>query len=212
MEIDVVIDVVCPWCYVGKRQLDKALSQKPDRPQIRYRPYQLAPDMPQEGMDRRAYYRRKFGDNPQAKAARQNLLDLGDSLGIAFDFESDVQVANTLDAHRLMRWAMSAGCQEAVAEGLMRRYFEEARFLGDHALLVETAEEAGMDADLVRKLLADDTDKALVTQDVQTAYRIGVTGVPTFIVDNKAAISGAQDAETLLKFFGQVEAGTTAAS
>ncbi len=154
MELDVVIDVVCPWCYVGKRQLDKALAERPGIVKtIRYRPFQLSAETPAEGVDRNEYYTKKFGDSPQFKASREHLIATGKSLGIEFDFENECRIANTLDAHRLLRWAMGAGVQLDVAERLMKAYFVECKFLGNHDLLVEIAGDAGMDAELVAELL-----------------------------------------------------------
>lgn len=206
MELDVVIDVVCPWCYVGKRQLDKALAERPGVvKQVRYRPYQLSTETPPEGVDRAEHYARKFGDSPQYKAARQHLLDLGKSLGIAFDFESECRIANTLDAHRVIRWAMSTGRQEAVAEGLMKAYFEDCAFLGDHALLADVATAAGMDGDLVRELLASDRDKDMIAAEVKQAHAMGIQGVPMFIFNQKAGVSGAQDASVLVQVIDKLQ-------
>lgn len=206
MELDVVIDVVCPWCYVGKRQLDKALAERPGVvKQVRYRPYQLSVETPPEGVDRAEHYARKFGDSPQYKAARQHLLDLGKSLGIAFDFESECRIANTLDAHRVIRWAMSTGRQEAVAEGLMKAYFEDCAFLGDHALLVDVATAAGMDGDLVKELLASDRDEDMIAAEVKQAHSMGIQGVPMFIFNQKAGVSGAQDASVLVQVIDKLQ-------
>ncbi len=206
MELDVVIDVVCPWCYVGKRQLDKALAERPDVVrQVRYRPYQLSAETPAEGVDRAEHYARKFGDSPQYKAAREHLLDLGKSLGIAFDFESECRIANTLDAHRVIRWAMSTGLQEAVAEGLMKAYFEDCAFLGDPTLLADVAAAAGMDGDLVKELLASDRDKDLIAAEVKQAHAMGIQGVPMFIFNQKAGVSGAQDASVLVQVIDKLQ-------
>lgn len=206
MELDVVIDVVCPWCYVGKRQLDRALAQRPGVvSQVRYRPYQLSADTPAEGVDRAAHYKRKFGDNPQFKAAREHLLLLGQSLGIDFDFESDCRIANTMDAHRLIRWALSPGLQAEVAEGLMKAYFEDCAFLGDHSLLMQVASDAGMDGNLVQSLLESDKDKDLIQAEVQQAHQLGIQGVPMFIFDGKAGVSGAQDAQVLVQVIDKLE-------
>lgn len=208
MELDVVIDVVCPWCYVGKRQLDKAIEQRPDAlSQIRYRPYQLAPDTPAEGVDRKTYYQKKFGDSPQLGAMREHLIALSSGLGITFDFESDCTIGNSLDAHRLIRWALTPGKQADVADGVMKRYFEDCAFIGDHALLTEVASEAGMDAGLVAELLASDQDKDLVKADVAQAQQAGITGVPLYIFDGKYVLSGAQGAEALVQVMDQVNSG-----
>lgn len=207
MKLDVVIDVVCPWCYVGKRQLDKALQERPGIvKQVRYRPFQLSADTPAEGVDRAEHYARKFGDSPQYKAAREHLLLLGKQLGISFDFESECRIANTLDAHRLIRWAMSPGLQEPVAEGLMKAYFEDCAFLGDHALLVEVAREAGMDADLVQDLLTTDKDKDLIANEVYQAHQMGIQGVPMFVFNGNAGVSGAQEASVLVGVIDKLQA------
>ena len=207
MELDVVIDVVCPWCYVGKKQLDKALAQRPGLvTTVRWRPYQLSSETPPEGVDRAEYYARKFGDSPQYRAAREHLLTVGTSLGIAFDFESDCRIANTLDAHRLIKWAMTDGVQSAVAEGVMKAYFEDCAFLGDHTLLVDIAAKAGMDADLVKDLLASDKDKDLITAEVEQAHQMGIQGVPMFIFNGKSGVSGAQEAAVLVEVIDKVQA------
>ncbi|MBO6503971.1 MAG: DsbA family oxidoreductase [Kordiimonadaceae bacterium] len=207
MELDVVIDVVCPWCFVGKRQLDKALAQRPGIvKQVRYRPYQLSAETPAEGVDRAEHYARKFGDSPQYKAAREHLLLLGKELGINFDFESECRIANTLDAHRMIRWAMTPGLQEEVAEGLMKAYFEDCAFLGDHALLVQIARDAGMDGDLVQDLLSSDQDKNLIASEVRQAHQMGIQGVPMFIFNGNAGVSGAQDASVLVQVIDKLQA------
>ncbi len=200
MKLDIVIDVVCPWCYVGKKQLDKALAMRPLAiSEKRWRPYQLAPETPAEGVDRRVYYKQKFGEgSPQLAAMREHLLKTGADLGVKFDFESDCRVANTLDAHRLIRWAFSAGVQDLVAEDLMQRYFEDCAFLGDLELLADVADRAGMDKALVADLLASDEDKKLVYNEIMQARQMGVQGVPMFIFNDKHGVSGAQEANVLV--------------
>jgi len=215
MQLDIVIDVVCPWCYVGKKQLDKALALRPGAiSEKRWRPYQLAPETPTEGVDRRAYYKQKFGEgSSQLQAMREHLLKTGAELGITFDFESDCRVANTLDAHRLIRWALAAQVQDKVVDDLMQRYFEECAFLGDHALLVDVAQKAGMDAELVTDLLATDQDKDLILQEVLQGRQMGIQGVPMFIFGGKSGVSGAQPAEVLVEVIDKLlsEQGTPAA-
>lgn len=198
MQLDVVIDVVCPWCYVGKKQLDRALEMRPGVvSSLQWRPYQLGPDTPAEGVDRAEHYRKKFGDSPQYKAGRDHLLKLGKELGIAFDFDSKCIIANTMDAHRLIRWAKRPDKQTEVVEDLMKRYFVDCAFLGDHDLLIDVARDAGMDAGLVRELLESDKDKDLIRNEVFQAAQMGIQGVPMFIFDGKAGVSGAQEASVL---------------
>lgn len=199
MQLDVVIDVVCPWCYVGKKQLDKAMDMRPGViSAMRWRPYQLGPETPEGGVDRAAHYKKKFGDSPQYKASRQHLETLGKELGISFDFDSECKIANTLDAHRLIRWSYTSGVQSQVVEDLMQRYFEDCAFLGDKDLLVDVAVKAGMDGELVAELLSGDKDKDLVQQEVFQAAQMGIQGVPMFIFDSKAGVSGAQEAQVLV--------------
>jgi predicted DsbA family dithiol-disulfide isomerase len=205
MKLAIVIDVVCPWCFVGKREIEKAIAMRPGViSSIEWRPFQLAPDTPAEGVDRKLYYQKKFGDTTQLDEMRRHLKNRGEALGIDFDFDSDCLIANTLDAHRLIRWAGPAGCQDIVVEALMEQYFEKAAFLGDKALLCDLAEDAGMDRELVTELLATDRDADLVRQDIQQANNMGVSGVPFFIFDGKAAVSGAQSSEVFVQIFGQL--------
>lgn len=209
MQLDIVIDVVCPWCYVGKKQLDKALRMRPEAISAkRWRPYQLAPETPAEGVDRRAYYKQKFGDgSPQLSAMREHLLKTGAGLGIKFDFENDCLVANTLDAHRLIRWASGANVQDLVAEDLMQRYFEDCAFLGDIDLLLDVAGKAGMDVGLVSELLGSDEDKKLVNEEIMQARQMGIQGVPMFIFDEKSGVSGAQEASVLVDVIDKLTSG-----
>jgi len=205
MQLDVVIDVVCPWCYVGKKQLDKALEMRPGIVNdIWWRPYQLGPETPFDGIDRATYYRKKFGEGPQLETMREHLHALAKQLGISFDFESDCLIANTLDAHRVIRWAKAKDVQEPVVDALMQQYFESCAFLGDHALLVDIASKAGMDKSLVADLLASDQDKDLITGEVSRARQMGIQGVPMFVFNGVTAVSGAQDADTLVEVIDQL--------
>ncbi|WP_308910233.1 DsbA family oxidoreductase [Pseudokordiimonas caeni] len=211
MLIDTVIDVVCPWCFVGKRELDLAVAARPAAVTgVRWRPYQLSAETPAEGVDRATYYAQKFGDSPQFQQARKHLIARGEALGIAFDFERPARIANTLDAHRLIRWALAPGKQDLVVEGLMRAYFEEGAFLGDRELLADIAERAGMDHTLVTDLLASDADKDAVQAEVAEAHRMGVQGVPFFIFDGRFAVSGAQDHGELVKVIDHAQATAAA--
>ena len=205
MKLAIVIDVVCPWCFVGKREIERAMALRPGViSSIEWRPFQLAPDTPAGGVDRKLYYQKKFGDTAQLGEMRTHLKNRGEALGIDFDFETDCLIANTLDAHRLIRWAGPAGCQDCVMEALMHKYFEKAAFLGDRTLLSDIAQSAGMDKTLVAELLATDRDVDLVRKDIQQAYQMGVSGVPYFIFNGKAAVSGAQSSEVFVQIFDQL--------
>jgi predicted DsbA family dithiol-disulfide isomerase len=208
IRLDVVVDTVCPWCWVGKRQLDRAIAQRPDQPfEIGYRPFELNPDMPQEGVDRKAYMKAKFGDRAGSGAIYEALLKAGQESGIAFDFDRIPVMPNSRASHRLIRWAGSAGCQGAVVEKLFERYFLRGENIGDPLVLIDVASEAGMDAVLVGELLMNDSDVDLIVEEEAIAHRLGITGVPFVIVNQQFAVMGAQDAAQYVKVFDKIAAG-----
>jgi predicted DsbA family dithiol-disulfide isomerase len=205
MHIDIISDTVCPWCFIGKRRLEKAMSQRPDMNfEVLWRPFQLNPDMPREGMDRRQYVETKFGGRERAKQIYEHIEDAGRSEGIAFAYDKIARTPNTLDSHRLIKWAATAGVQDAAVEALFRRYFLEGGDIGDAALLTEVAREIGMDAELVAELLAGDSDLEQTKAEDVMARQMGVTGVPCFIIGRKYAVSGAQDPAVLVQAFDLV--------
>ncbi len=198
LEIDVVSDVVCPWCYLGKRKLDAAIAQAPGLTfDIRWRPFQLDPTIPPEGLDRHEYMARKFGPEKIA-AIHERLTDAGREEGLTFNFSAIKRSPNTLDAHRLIRWSHAKDKQAQVVERLFALYFSEGADIGDRDVLVQVADEAGLDGALVRRLLTDGTDTGSVREEVATAARMGVSGVPFFIFGGKYAVSGAQPVDALL--------------
>jgi len=205
--IDIVSDVVCPWCYVGKKHIEKALANMPDIDAVvRWHPFQLDPSIPAEGYDRKAYMAKKFGDGGQLKAAHERLEALGNSNGITFQFDAISRSPNTLDAHRLIRWADEAGVQDAVVSSLFQSYFEEGLDIGDRSVLAFIAGKAGMDSDLVTARLETDMDVESVRAEIAEAGRIGVSGVPFFILAQKLAVSGAQPSEVLMDAIRQAMA------
>ncbi len=213
MNIDIISDTICPWCFVGKRRLETAMQLRSDLDfTIRWRPYQLDPSIPAGGVDRKEYLRAKFGDGERPKAIGEALRQAGEEEGIAFAFDKIARTPNTLDSHRLIRWAASAGLQDRVVELLFTRYFERGEDLGAHDTLVSVAAEAGMDADLVRELLASDADKELVEREFDLAQQMGVQGVPAFVIADKYLLVGAQDPAVLARVFDRVtsEAATAA--
>jgi predicted DsbA family dithiol-disulfide isomerase len=164
---------------------------------VRWRPYQLDPTIPAGGMDRKTYMRDKFGDNGRLEEVHERLRALGAEEGIAFAFEKIDRSPNTMDAHRLIRWASATGAQDAVVDKLFSLYFEQGRDIGDRQLLIETARDAGMDSEAVEKLLADGADESDVRQEIAQAQSLGVTGVPFFIFASRFGVPGAQSAEVL---------------
>ncbi len=198
LAIDVVSDVVCPWCYLGKKRLERALAEEKGEPiVVHWRPYQLDPSIPKEGLERRAYMINKFGNDGRIEAAHERLKALGAEEGIAFAFDKIARAPNTLDAHRLIRWAYLAGAQERIVDRLFKLYFEEGRDIGDPQLLIETARECGMDKEVVAKLFTEGADEAEVRAEIAQAQNLGVTGVPFFIFAQRFGVPGAQSADVL---------------
>jgi predicted DsbA family dithiol-disulfide isomerase len=207
VRIDVVSDVMCPWCFIGKRRLEKALESAPEvRVSVAWHPFQLDPTLPAEGKDRRQYLEEKFGGPDEADRVYERVRAAGAEEEIPFAFERIARSPNTLDAHRLIRWAGVEGVQDEMVERLFTLYFVEGADLSDDATLVGAAVDAGMDREMVSRLLASEADLAETEAEVVHAQAIGVRGVPTFILDGKYAVSGAQPAEVLADAIRQVAA------
>ncbi|MEG9862646.1 MAG: DsbA family oxidoreductase [Parvularculales bacterium] len=199
MDIDVLSDTICPWCYIGKKRLQRAAAERESLDlQIFWRPFQLDPTLPPEGIDRKTYMKRKFGDRDM-RGAYEALREAGDQEGIDFAFEDIKRTPNTFDSHRLIRWAGSAGCQDKVVDLLFEAYFEQGRDIGTADVLVEIAGDTDMDASLVKDLLDTDADRDLIAREMTLAHQMGVQGVPYFIADHKSAIVGAQESDVLVK-------------
>jgi predicted DsbA family dithiol-disulfide isomerase len=195
--IDIVSDVVCPWCYIGKRNLEAALATIPkSNVEIRWRPYQLDSTIPPEGIARRVYLEGKFGARVDEIYTR--VATAGREAGLDFAFNRIERSPNTLNAHRLIRWSQSVGKQNDIVERLFRSFFIDGRDVGDRAVLIETAAEAGMEPDVVARLLEDEADKDAVREEIATAQRLGVTGVPFFIFAGRYGLPGAQPADALV--------------
>jgi len=207
MQIDIVSDTVCPWCFIGKRKLEKALAMRPDIAfDVKWRAYRLDPNVPREGVDRRAYMKAKFGDGPRVSGMSDAIKAAGDAERIAFAFDRIEKRPDTTDSHRLVRWAASSGKQNDIVERLFKAYFEEGRDIGDRSVLKAVAAEAGMDAELVDELLAKDSDRELIEQEDALAHQMGISGVPTFIFNNKYLISGAYDPDRLVRVIDKAQA------
>ena len=210
LTIDVVSDVVCPWCYIGKRRLEQALSllraAEPDLPvEVRWHPFQLNPDLPAEGADRRQYLERKFGGPARAREIYARIEAAGATVDIPFAFDAIERQPNTLLAHRLIAWAQARpeGDADALVESLFKAYFIEGQYLGDRDVLTARAMAAGFDPDDARAFLASPDMADAVAGADRRAREMGVTGVPFFIFDGKTAVSGAQEAATLLEAIRQ---------
>ena len=197
IQIDVVSDVICPWCFLGKRRLDAALALVPEiTAQVVFRPFFLDPTIPAEGMDRRTYLVNKFGE-ARLSTLHDPLIASAKGDSVSFAFDKITRTPNTLNAHRLLRWALSDGKQREVAEALFVAYWNEGKDAGDTSVLVGIAERHGMDPQQVVADLSTDKDSEAVLREVQVAQQMGVTGVPTFIIAQRYGVVGAQSAAVL---------------
>ncbi|MEL6991823.1 MAG: DsbA family oxidoreductase [Pseudomonadota bacterium] len=205
IKLDIISDPICPWCYIGKTLLDQALAERPDHPfEIAWHPFQLNPDMPADGMDRKEYLETKFGGKDGAIRAYAPVLERAEAAGLTIDFAAIPRTPNTLDAHRLIHWAGIEGRQMPVAMALFRAYFEEGRDIGDADVLSDIADSAGMDAAVVRKLLQSTADAADIRKRDAQFREMGVTGVPCFIVNGQHAVPGCQPAETWITVIDEI--------
>jgi predicted DsbA family dithiol-disulfide isomerase len=202
MHIDIVSDVICPWCFIGKRRLERALQQRAELDvSMTWRAFQLNPDMPPAGMPRAAYIAAKFGSTAQASRIYAAVAEAGHSEGIDFAFDRIRRTPNTTEAHRLIRFATQRGRPEEVVEGLFRGYFLEGQDIGDRDTLAEIATEAGFERNEVTAYLAGNAGREEMLAEERSARRLGINAVPCFIVDGGYAISGAQEPEFFLPLF-----------
>jgi predicted DsbA family dithiol-disulfide isomerase len=196
LPIDLVSDVVCPWCYIGKRLLEKAIALKPDIPvEVRFRPYFLNPWVPREGMSREDYLVAKFGSVERYNSNSQRVVDAAAYAGLTYARDKIRRQPNTLDCHRLILWAGDNAAR--MKQRLMELYFSEGGDLSDRSVLVQAAADCGMDADEVRRRLGTDDDVARVEAEANSAKEAGIDGVPCFIFGGLSAVSGAQAPEYL---------------
>jgi predicted DsbA family dithiol-disulfide isomerase len=192
--IDVVSDVVCPWCFIGKRRLEKAVAMRPDIPvEIRWRPYFLNDWIPRAGIDRDEYLTTKFGSPERYKGIAGRVAAAAQAEGLSYNIGAISRQPNTLDCHRLILWARNTGSADKMKQRLMELYFAEGADLTDREVLVKAAADCGMDAALTRDLLTSDRDVDRVTQEAMQAKQAGIDGVPCFIFGGVLAVSGAQD-------------------
>jgi len=196
IRLDIFSDPVCPWCLIGKANLDRALAAHPDHPfVIEWHPFQLNPDMPADGVDKRSYLAARFGGEAKLDEIHNRLRDMAQKAGVAMDPDKAERLPNTLNAHRMIHWAGLEGKQAAMVSALFRAYWRDGRDIGDVEELCDIAEEVGLDPVAMARLLASDADVSDLLARDQDARRKGVTAVPTFLLAQHYVISGAQPPE-----------------
>lgn len=204
MKVDVFSDPICPWCFIGKRRLEAATALRPNQPvSLRWRSFQLNPDMPEEGMDRSTYLNAKFGGAERAVEIYTRIGDVGRSVGIDFRFDLIRTTPNTIEAHRLIAFAQrpEQACGNAIVQGLFDAYFLDGRNIGETGVLQDIGVAAGLNAKSVARYLSGDEDRDDIIAEDIFARRMGINGVPCFIVDGKFSLSGAQEPESFLPLF-----------
>jgi predicted DsbA family dithiol-disulfide isomerase len=205
LQIDIVSDVVCPWCYIGKRRIENALALAPDVPvEINWRPFFLNSWVPREGISRDEYLTAKFGSPEVYKGIAGRVVDAAREDGLTYRPDLVKRQPNTTDCHRLIHWADAIGKSAEMKQLLMELYFRDGGDLTDTGVLVQAAADCGLDTDAVRKRLATDEDVALISAQAKDASDKGISGVPTFVFAHKYAVSGAQPAEQLARAIRQV--------
>ncbi|MEL6997955.1 MAG: DsbA family oxidoreductase [Pseudomonadota bacterium] len=205
--LDIISDPICPWCYIGKANLDEAIARTGENPfDINWRIFQLNPDMPPAGADRREYLETKFGGPDRAKEIYGRIRGAAEEAGLAVNFDLIARTPNTMDAHRLIRWSKTTGMQTALVQQLFIRYFERGEDISDHAVLLDAAEAIGMERTVVQRLLEGDADRDVLQEEDVTAREMGVGGVPCFIVGGKYVVQGAQPPETWVRVIEELVA------
>jgi len=206
--LDIFSDPVCPWCYIGKARLDRALEARPDHPfRVEWHPFQLNPEMPAGGMDRASYLEAKFGGRDGAVRAYAPVAEAAEEAGLAMNLARIARTPNTLDAHRLIHWAGLEGRQTPVVAALFRAYFAEGRDIGAAAVLADIGAAAGLDRAMLEMLLAGEADRAEIAARDAHARARGVRAVPTFIVGGRHAVEGAQPPDLWLRVIDELAAG-----
>lgn len=206
IKVDVVSDVVCPWCYIGKRRIEKAMQTLADRYdfEVEYHPFELNPQMPAEGVNQKQYLSAKFGGDDRYEKITAHTTATAAQEGLTFDFEKQKVSPNTRDAHRIIQYAKTEGRQPEVKEAFMKAYFEQGIDLSKKENLVSVAVQAGLSKQAVETLLSTTEGLAAIEQQEHELQKLGISGVPFYIINNKYGVSGAQASETFMKLFEEV--------
>ncbi len=212
VKIDVVSDVVCPWCYIGKRRLEKAIEDLSDKYnfEITYHPFELNPAMPLEGANQRQYLTKKFGDEARYQQITQQVTSVAATEGLAFNFDKQIVSPNTRDAHRIIELARKEGKQLAAKEAFLKAYFTDGIDLSKPVNLINIGSSVGLDPEKIKALLASEEGLAEVEMAEAEMQKLGVSGVPFYIIDNKYGISGAQPSATFKQALEDIGSKLTA--
>ncbi|MEM9781258.1 MAG: DsbA family oxidoreductase [Pseudomonadota bacterium] len=203
--LDIISDPICPWCLIGKTRLDRAIEQVGHNPFTpRWRMFRLNPEMPAEGMDRRGYLEAKFGGPAGAERVYGHIAEVAAADGLDLALDAIGRTPQTLNAHRLIRWAEQDDRQQDVVDALFERYFRRGQDISDAAVLTDVARSAGMDAAVVARLLDGDADRDALVEEEDAARKMGVTGVPCYIIDGKYVVQGAQDTATWVRIIEEI--------
>jgi predicted DsbA family dithiol-disulfide isomerase len=206
-KLDIISDPICPWCYIGKARLDRALESHPGHTfEIEWHPFQLNPEMPPEGMDRREYLELKFGGRQGAIDFYGNIAKAAEDSGLKVNFDKIDRTPNTLDAHRVIHWSGLEGKQTRYVSGLFKAFFVDGLDISEHNVLIDVAKSVDIDGDMIAKLLAQDVDEERIRKRDKNVREKGVQGVPCFIVDDHYVVQGAQPAEMWANVIGEITA------
>jgi predicted DsbA family dithiol-disulfide isomerase len=203
LSVDVISDVICPWCFIGKRRLEKAIAAHPGAVEVRWLPYQLNPQMPREGVSRLEYRSQKFGNWERSQQLDAQVAEAGEPEGIHFAFDRIERTPNTLDAHRLIELAGEEGVQDSVVEALFQAYFTDGRDISAPQNLLDVVANAGLDRGKAEDVLTSSDGQQAMSAANELAGRAGIEGVPFFVINGKVTLSGAQPPEVFLEAFRQ---------
>ena len=206
VKLDIFSDPICPWCYIGKSYLDRALEKAGNHPfNIQWHPFQLNPEMPLQGVDRREYLERKFGNKDLVIKAYAPVLEHAALAGLNLKLEKIMKTPNTLSAHRLIFWAWQEGVQNAVVSAIFKAYFVEGKDIGENNVLVDISHNTGIDKILVDRLLKGTNDQEHVIETDKRAREMGINSAPTFILNGKHVITGAQNVDFWSNLINEVK-------
>lgn len=213
IEIEVIFDTVCPWCYIGKRRLERALEMRPEgEVRLRWRPFLLNPEMPPEGLDRQMYLVKKFGSEARVRRIYGAIAEAGETVEIDFAFERIDKTPNSVDSHRLIRFADAEGLGEPAVEATFQAFFLDGRDIGNRGVLFDIATDLGLDVGAVGEHLASDADVEAVHEENTQAHRLGINGVPAYLFGGRMVISGAQEPAVLARMIDAARAGAAPAA